>query len=38
MVAQLRCPALFVLEGGYAVSDIGVNAVNVLSGYEQDAR
>jgi acetoin utilization deacetylase AcuC-like enzyme len=38
MVAELRCPALFVLEGGYAVSEIGVNAVNVLSGYEQDAR
>ena len=27
-------PTLFVMEGGYAVDDIGVNAVNVLSGFE----
>jgi acetoin utilization deacetylase AcuC-like enzyme len=38
MVAGLRCPVMFVLEGGYAVDDIGVNVVNVLSGYEQDSR
>jgi acetoin utilization deacetylase AcuC-like enzyme len=26
-------PTLFVLEGGYAVAEIGVNAVNVLRGF-----
>jgi hypothetical protein len=26
--------AEFVLEGGYAVAEIGVNAVNVLQGFE----
>ena len=33
-IRALGCPTLFVLEGGYAVEDIGVNAVNVLSGFE----
>jgi acetoin utilization deacetylase AcuC-like enzyme len=28
-------PTLFVLEGGYAVAEIGVNAVNVLMGFEE---
>ena len=37
LIGGLRVPTLFVLEGGYAVADIGVNAVNVLSGFE-DAR
>ena len=32
-VAALRRPTLFVMEGGYAVEDIGVNAVNVLTGF-----
>jgi acetoin utilization deacetylase AcuC-like enzyme len=27
-------PTLFVLEGGYAVAEIGINVVNVLSGFE----
>ena len=27
-------PTLFVFEGGYAVADVGVNAVNVLTGFE----
>jgi acetoin utilization deacetylase AcuC-like enzyme len=27
-------PTLFVLEGGYAVAEIGVNVVNVLTGFE----
>lgn len=27
-------PVLFVMEGGYAVSEIGINTVNVLSGFE----
>ena len=32
-IAKLRLPTLFVMEGGYAVEAIGVNTVNVLSGY-----
>lgn len=34
-LARLGLPTLFVMEGGYAVEAIGVNAVNVLSGFEQ---
>jgi acetoin utilization deacetylase AcuC-like enzyme len=30
LIAELGLPTLFVLEGGYAVAEIGVNAVNVL--------
>jgi acetoin utilization deacetylase AcuC-like enzyme len=26
---------VFLLEGGYAVEEIGINAVNVLTGFEQ---
>jgi acetoin utilization deacetylase AcuC-like enzyme len=33
-IAQLDLPTLFVMEGGYAVEEIGINAVNVLEGYE----
>jgi acetoin utilization deacetylase AcuC-like enzyme len=33
-IARLTCPTVFVMEGGYAVDDIGVNAVNVLTGFE----
>ena len=33
-IASLGTPTLFVLEGGYAVADIGVNVVNVLAGFE----
>ncbi len=36
-IAQLGKPTLFVMEGGYAVEPIGVNAVNVLEGFEQIA-
>ena len=36
-LARLRLPTLFVMEGGYAVEDIGINAVNVLSGFEGDS-
>ena len=32
-IAATRCPTLFVMEGGYAVEDLGVNAVNVLIGF-----
>ena len=34
-IAALGLPTLFVMEGGYAVDDIGVNAVNVLTGFEE---
>lgn len=33
-IATLDLPTLFVMEGGYAVEAIGVNAVNVLEGFE----
>ena len=32
-LAQLKVPTLFVMEGGYAVEEIGINTVNVLNGY-----
>ena len=32
-LAALRRPTLFVMEGGYAVEEIGLNTVNVLSGF-----
>jgi acetoin utilization deacetylase AcuC-like enzyme len=31
-IAGLGVPTLFVMEGGYAVADIGVNTTNVLIG------
>jgi acetoin utilization deacetylase AcuC-like enzyme len=34
MIAGLGIPTLFVFEGGYAVAQVGVNAVNVLTGFE----
>ncbi|RAI44660.1 histone deacetylase family protein [Rhodoplanes roseus] len=37
MLAGLRLPTLFVMEGGYAVEAIGVNAVGVLQGFEAAA-
>ncbi|MCY1329194.1 Acetylpolyamine amidohydrolase 2 [compost metagenome] len=33
-IAALGLPTLFVMEGGYAVEEIGINAVNVLQGFE----
>jgi len=33
LIGALGLPTLFVLEGGYAVEEIGVNAVNVLQGF-----
>lgn len=33
-IKSLARPTLFVMEGGYAVAEIGVNAVNVLTGFE----
>ena len=34
-IEKLGRPTLFVMEGGYAVEEIGVNAVGVLTGYEE---
>ena len=33
-LAGMGLPTLFVMEGGYAVAEIGVNTVNVLDGFE----
>ncbi len=33
-IAALNLPTLFVMEGGYDIAEIGVNAVNVLQGFE----
>jgi len=33
-IGMLRLPTLFIMEGGYAVEDIGLNTVNVLQGHE----
>ncbi|MGH6946278.1 MAG: histone deacetylase family protein [Kiloniellales bacterium] len=33
-IASLKRPTAFVMEGGYAVAEIGINAVNVLQGFE----
>ena len=33
-IGALNLPTLFIMEGGYAVEEIGLNAVNVLQGYE----
>jgi acetoin utilization deacetylase AcuC-like enzyme len=35
MLGGCGLPTLFVLEGGYAVGAIGINVVNVLTGFEQ---
>jgi len=34
IIAALNKPTLFVMEGGYAVEEIGINTVNVLTGFE----
>lgn len=34
-IGKLGLPTLFVMEGGYAVEEIGVNTVNVLTGFLQ---
>ena len=33
-IAALDIPTLFVMEGGYDIAEIGVNAVNVLQGFD----
>jgi acetoin utilization deacetylase AcuC-like enzyme len=35
MIGACAIPTLFVLEGGYAVGAIGINVVNVLTGFEE---
>jgi acetoin utilization deacetylase AcuC-like enzyme len=35
MIGACELPTLFVLEGGYAVGEIGINVVNVLTGFER---
>ena len=37
-IAKGGKPTLYVMEGGYAVEALGVNAVNVLAGHDQAAR
>ncbi len=34
-LARLGLPTVFLLEGGYAATELGTNAVNVLDGFEQ---
>jgi acetoin utilization deacetylase AcuC-like enzyme len=34
-IGRLALPTLFVMEGGYAVEEIGINAVGVLTGFER---
>jgi acetoin utilization deacetylase AcuC-like enzyme len=36
-IARLVRPTLFVMEGGYAIGELGANVVNVLRGYEDAA-
>lgn len=37
-LARVGVPTVFVFEGGYAVAEVGVNAVNVLEGFMLAAR
>jgi acetoin utilization deacetylase AcuC-like enzyme len=37
MISQLNKPTLFVMEGGYAIAEIGVNVVNILAGFQESA-
>lgn len=34
LLSGTKLPTVFVMEGGYAVAEIGINAVNVLKGFE----
>ena len=34
-ISQIGFPTLFIMEGGYNIKEIGVNVVNVLSGFER---
>jgi acetoin utilization deacetylase AcuC-like enzyme len=35
MIGASALPTVFILEGGYAIGEIGINVVNVLTGFEQ---
>jgi acetoin utilization deacetylase AcuC-like enzyme len=35
-IASINLPTLFVMEGGYAIKEIGVNTVNTLKGFENE--
>ena len=37
-LSQLGLPTIFVLEGGYAAAELGVNAANVMDGFEGAGR
>tara|TARA_Y100001970_G_scaffold242889_2_gene307699 strand:+ start:3228 stop:4262 length:1035 start_codon:yes stop_codon:yes gene_type:complete len=34
-ISALNIPTLFIMEGGYAIEEIGTNTVNVLKGFEE---
>ena len=34
LIGGLGMPTLFVMEGGYDIGEVGLNAVNVLKGFE----
>lgn len=36
-IARLKCRTLFVMEGGYAIEELGLNTVNLLQGFEAKA-
>jgi acetoin utilization deacetylase AcuC-like enzyme len=36
MIGACAIPTLFVLKGGYVVGEIGINVVNVLTGFEEE--
>ena len=35
-IASINLPTLFVMEGGYAIKEIGINTVNTLKGFENE--
>ncbi len=35
-ISSINLPTLFVMEGGYAIKEIGVNTVNALKGFEEN--
>ena len=38
IIGRLGLQTLFVMEGGYAVEEIGINAINVLQGFDSTQR
>ena len=34
-IKKIGLPTLFVMEGGYAIEEIGINTVNTLIGFEE---